>query len=515
MKPNYSYLYNNLSPERKKYTNIYRSLSPVVIKTYGVNNFVYERKYKTKTNNDIYDSEYDYIERDIKNSKGVKGQITYTELSTQENMSLFSSQRHKPIKRNINNYINNYSNINNEGDYYIYSGNENSFLKERNDNKTKTYIGDNNSYRYKIFNKEEIGQLFYPNEKISNNENYRNYKQKKKKTELISQSFSTSIIPEKKIEKICKKNNIFEIKYNKNKKRYPNKEIEIKKQNHSYTNIKRESSFSKSRINLQDFNIDKLNEIGDNYALNLLSKNNNTKIKNNINKTNLNNENIFPKKENEFIKNLIIIKEKRNSSNKKEDSLLQSNNDINSQQKKIYVIDNKNKIKTPNIHDIINLNIKSNGRKNKIKIINIDKKNIGDLKEQFPPKVIKIKLKDKILRNKWDYYINNSDNRGRKIIYYNNIKKINNINERNINNHYSPNKIQKSRKTPDKKKVSKSPNRINDNKYNNNQMINLNCKYKNLNLNYINHCYLESININKTSKASKTKHSFNNIFLPP
>ena len=53
MNPNYSYLYNNLSPEIKKYTNIYRSLSPIVIKTFGGNNFVYERKYKPNNNNEI------------------------------------------------------------------------------------------------------------------------------------------------------------------------------------------------------------------------------------------------------------------------------------------------------------------------------------------------------------------------------------------------------------------------------------------------------------------------------
>ena len=61
---NYTYLYNNLSPETKKYTNMYRALSPIVIKTFGGNNFIYERKYKSNSNNDIMDSEYDYIEKE-------------------------------------------------------------------------------------------------------------------------------------------------------------------------------------------------------------------------------------------------------------------------------------------------------------------------------------------------------------------------------------------------------------------------------------------------------------------
>ena len=99
MNPNYSYLYNNLSPEIKKYTNIYRSLSPIVIKTFGGNNFVYERKYKPNNNNEILDPEYDYIEKELNKTKGIKPHTAYTELSTQENMSLFSSQMQKPIKR--------------------------------------------------------------------------------------------------------------------------------------------------------------------------------------------------------------------------------------------------------------------------------------------------------------------------------------------------------------------------------------------------------------------------------
>ena len=154
MNANYSYLYNNLSPKLKKYTNVYRSLSPIVIKSFGGNNFVYERKYKSNKNNDIQDSEYDYIENELKNSKGIKAHTAYTELSTQENMSLFGSQMQMQNKR----YYKNYTNINPEGEYYIHSGNDNSFLRERNDNKTRTYIIDNKDY-YKS-NSQNIRKIF-------------------------------------------------------------------------------------------------------------------------------------------------------------------------------------------------------------------------------------------------------------------------------------------------------------------------------------------------------------------
>ena len=96
--PNYYSLYNNLSPKQKKFSNIYIPISPVVIKTFGGNNYVYERKNNYNINNEQNDV-YDYIENDLKKSKLNKAQTTYTELSTQENMSIFSSQIQKTNKR--------------------------------------------------------------------------------------------------------------------------------------------------------------------------------------------------------------------------------------------------------------------------------------------------------------------------------------------------------------------------------------------------------------------------------
>ena len=517
MNPNYTYLYNNLRPEIKKQTNIYRSLSPVVIKTFGGNNFVYERQYKTKTNNDINDPEYDYIENELKKLSGIKPHTAYTELSTQENMSLFSSQMQKPTKR----YYKNRTNINPEGEYCLHSGNDNFLLKERNDNKTRTYINDNPDYRYKILRKEEINEIFYPNETPQNNSNYKNYKQKKNQPELISQSFSTSIIPEKKLinNNDNKRNNIFEIKYIKTKKSFPNKEIELNIPNHGYSNTKRDSSFSKSKISLDEFNIDKLKEIGDNYAMRLSTSRNNI-LQNNSGKDNLNINNKFLEKENGIIKKMIIFEEKRKSSNKKTNLLLKSNDEFKSKNKNkiIYDIENKNKIKTPNKIDKINLNIKYNEKNKRIKIINIDKKNRENLKIDIPPNNIIIKLKHKMIGKHYEHEHNISENKAKRILYYRNINNINKINNSNYkiekdkiyNN--SPNKVKTIHKSPNIKlyNIKKSKN----NNYNSNKIINIKGKSKLIDLNIINHSYLESINVNKNKKASKIKHSFNDIFLP-
>ena len=521
MNPNYSYLYNNLSPENKKYTNTYRALSPVVIKTFGGNNFIYERKYKPNFNynNEIFDSEYDYIENELKKTKGIKAHTAYTELSTQENMSLFSSQMQNPIKRNYKNY----TNISNDRGYSIYPGYDKCFLNERNDNKTRTYIGDNTDYRYKILKKEEISEIFYPNEKtIKKTINYQNYKKQKNKPELISQSFSTSIIPEKKsINNHNNKNNIFEIKYIKSKKSFPNKEINLRISNND--NIKRELSFSKSKNQLADFNIDKLKEIGDKLDMKYLNKtsfhkNNNIKSLNNTNeKSNLSIDN----KENKLVKNMIIIEEKRKNSKNKNNLLMKSSDDIKNELKKHHFIENKNKIKTPNKTDKIDIYLKDKDKEknNKIKIINIEKKNMNNFKVDLPPNTIKIKLKHKIMGKQFNNNIYNSDNKGRRVFNYN-INSINKINnsfnrvEKNFNYKNSPIKERIKIKTPDKK-IVKSPIKTNiDNIYNNTQKINYNEKFKKIDLNNINHCYLESINIKKNVKTTKTKHSFNDIFLP-
>jgi len=329
-----------------------------------------------------------------------------------------------PIKRNYKNY----TNINNEGGYYIYPGYDKCFLNEKNDNKTRTYIGDNKDYRYKILKKEEISEIFYPNEKtIKNNYNYQNYKKMQNKPELISQSFSTSIIPEKKIRSNNNQNNIFEIKYIKSKKSFPKKEINLRITNNS--NIKRELSFSKSKNQLEDFNIDKLKEIGDKLDINYLNKasvlKNNLKIQNSNDKNNnLNNEN----KEDKIVKNIIVIKDKRKNSKNTINLLMKSSDDIKNKLKKNHSIEKKKVIKTPNKTDKIALNSKDKEKNNIIKIINIEKKNMNNLMTDLHPDSIKIKLKHKIMGKQFNNNnIYNSDNKGRRFLNYN-INSINKIN---------------------------------------------------------------------------------------
>ena len=498
MNTNYTYLYSNLSPEVKKNTKIYRSLSPVVIKTFGGNNFVYERKYQPQINNEIYDSEYDYIENELKKSKGIKAHTAYTELSTQENMSLFGSQMQKPTKR----YYQNRTNINTGYVNYFPSGNDNSLLKERNNNKTRTYISDKGKYRYKILKKDEMDEIIFPNEKLRNS-NYENFKNNNKKIELISQSFSTSIIPEKKIINNNKRNKIFETKYIKDKKSFPYNEKELKILNNNLNSIKRDSSFSRLKFNLDEFNIDKLKEIGDNYAIRLSQ-----------------NQNMLHQNNNEIIKKMIIIKEKRRLPNKKTNLLLKSMDNIKNKIKKKSNNENKYRAKTPNRIIKKKLQFKHNEKKEKIKIINIDKKNSDYLKREVSPNIIKIKLKHKIMGKQYNYYPNISENNERRILYYNKIYNINKINN-NINKiekkiNYKNSKIKRKilQKTPDKN-IFNELNKNNRNKYNKSKKIIISGKNKKIDLNNMNHSYLESININKKERTIKTKHSFNNIFLPP
>jgi len=201
---------------------------------------------------------------------------------------------------------------------------------------------------------------------------------------------------------------------------------------------------------------------------------------------------------------------------------LKSNDEFKSKNKnkKLYDIDIKNKIKTPNKIDKINLNIKYNEKNKKIKIINIDKKNRENLKVDIPPNNIKIKLKHKIMGKQYDYEPNISGNKVKRILYYKNINNIYKINNNNNNYKFekdkiynnSPKKIKIIQKTLEKKLYS--PKKTTNNNYNSNKIINIKGISKKIDLNIINHSYLESINVNKNKKSSKITHSFNDIFLP-
>ena len=505
--PNYYSLYNNLSPKQKKFSNIYIPISPVVIKTFGGNNYVYERKNNYNINNEQNEL-YDYIENDLKKSKLNKAQTTYTELSTQENMSIFSSQIQKTNKRCYKNY----TNINNDENYFISPCKDNYFLLEKNDKKTKTYVGNNNNYRYNILKKEGISDLFIPKDKYYISPNIKN---SKNHIELKSQRFCTSFISEKNSKDNQK--NIFEIKYIKSKKIFPSKEIDL---NISYNSNKRESSFSKSKNQLNDFNIDKLKEIGDSFAMKYLSRTKKIELKN-FDKKNFNNS--VNLKENKFLKNMMIkMEENRRKSKNRINMINNKFNYLKNNNIKNDVIDNKHEIKSKTPDKINNIYItKKYNKANKIKIIRMDKKNLNNIKMELPPNAMKIKLKHKIMGKQMNYNLNNNGDKGKKYNYYSKINNINNYNqniyktENKINYNNSPYKENLIQKIFDKKKVN-SPQKNKDNKYNHNKKINITGRFKKVNLNIINHCYLESIDFKQEqlNKTNKTKHSFNNIFVP-
>jgi hypothetical protein len=213
---------------------------------------------------------------------------------------------------------------------------------------------------------------------------------------------------------------------------------------------------------------------------------------------------------------MIIIeeKEKRRTSKNKPNLLMKSTDLTKNEKRKNSFNENKNKIKTPNKTDKIDLNFKFKEKIPKMKIINIDKKNMINLKSNSPPNTIKIKLKHKIMGKEFISNNSNSDDKSRRFNNYNYINRINNITGKNIN-YKNPFFQERIKRTPDKIYL-KTPDKIKEfkNIYNNGKKPNLNQKFKRIDLNNINHCYLESINIKKNVKTTKTKHSFNDIFLP-
>ena len=150
---NYSILSTNLTNNSNKYKQIYRMSSPVLIQSYGKNNFVVELKYKTKKkDNDKINDEYDFIEKELKKvKKNNKAYTTYTEISSEESL-FFVAQIQKPnlrFNKDFKNYINYSPNkVDN-------SNNDNNENNDNNDN------NDNNHYSENIYKND-----FYQDKKI-------------------------------------------------------------------------------------------------------------------------------------------------------------------------------------------------------------------------------------------------------------------------------------------------------------------------------------------------------------
>jgi len=141
---------------------------------------------------------------------------------------------------------------------------------------------------------------------------------------------------------------------------------------------KRKPSFSTSKNQLNEFNIDKLIEIGDNFALKCLNKiYKQNKLKNGINK----NDDISDKKDkhNNLINKMMCIEEKRKKSLNKLNTIIASNrNNITSRiihNININDLDNNrengNKTRVKDVNDMHNYNYEPNNKNKVIQINNL------------------------------------------------------------------------------------------------------------------------------------------------
>ena len=244
----YSILSTNLTNGTNKVTKISRMSSPVFIQSFGKNNFVVELKYKTNNKNNNND-DYEFIEKELKKTKKNKAYTTYTEISNEESL-FFGAQ--KPNQR-----------------YYKDSTNFTNYCP---DNLTTTnndnYMYDQN-YNYQINDNEDIDSLSHPNDRIYIPKKNSN-KMNKSINDLKYQRFYASFI--------SKNPNSNQ---NSRKKRIIHKTENNNNYIKSNEKKERERGISKTKNQLQDFNIDKLKEIGDNFALRYMNR------KNQLTKSNL------------------------------------------------------------------------------------------------------------------------------------------------------------------------------------------------------------------------------------
>ena len=116
MDENYNYnnfdncliLYDNSESHRKKYKKL-RITSPVLIQSYGKNNFAVELINDIKQNfNERNYNGNDYLRSGIKRVRKYKTSTNFVEISPDKYSIFHNSQKSKPISK----YYNNYTNIN-------------------------------------------------------------------------------------------------------------------------------------------------------------------------------------------------------------------------------------------------------------------------------------------------------------------------------------------------------------------------------------------------------------------
>ena len=497
-------LSTNLTNRSKEFNRIYRMSSPVLIQSYGSNNFVVELKHKNSNNlKNNYNDDYDYIEKELKNTKKTKAYTTYTEISNEE--SLFFCAQNSPKNQK---YYRDYTNYNNYYPENIYNTNNDNYFLNKNNN-------------YHLNKKEDIDTLIYPqSDKI--------YFPKKNSNDI---GHNRSVL---KYQRFCASFISKNPNSNKNSPQrasFRNKRNLVK--NKLSQDIKKSGSI-KSRNQLEDFNIDKLKEIGDNFALRYFNRVNPQKkinFKNRQNTNIINIETITDKKEKHdgLINKMIFIEEKRKESknkmkliNRTEDKLRNNKNRIDNLENKI-ILKNLN---PNNNYELKKSNLNNNNLGNKTKIIKMNKKEIIQLNNSpLPvPTTKKIYLNNFIRKKKYNIQMNNNSNENLEGFIYNikdnNLEGRNNFkilpNQIKINN-YMTNRTYISQKNEklDKKFNKNNSKRVNKILNVNNEVIkDIGKGNESIKTNNTNHNYLESFNIKSNKKVKRTQHSFNNIFLP-
>lgn len=470
---NYSILSTNLTSSSKKFKNIYRMSSPVLIQSYGKNNFVVELKYNKKNKNS---DEYDFIESELKKNKknNNKAYTTYTEISNEESL-FFGAQNPQPNKISLKGYIN-YDKFYPDKKYDL-----NNFHHPVDQN--------NNYYLYK---KEEIQPLSYPREKIFvSRKNFIN-KTNKNPSELKYERFHASFI--------SKSPNSTT---NFNKKRIIRKKENRINSCNKTLGSKNERSISKSKNQLKDYNIDKLKEIGDDFAMRCINKINPKKINFFTNINNIATISDKKPKHDGLINKMIMIEQKRKESknkvnlfNKTEVKIKINKKDRNqlSEKKRNYEIRTLNEdVNSPHQGKLIKIT------KNDEKIIKIP---INNSK--------KIKISNSIRRKK--YFFKKDNNSQELENGMNNFFKYDY--KSNCINGYNKNKIYQQINNRMNIDFKNEKNDKRNNNYVNNKIIINKIKANDVNLRNknINHNYIESINVNK--KFKKNQHSYNNVIFP-
>ena len=489
---NCSTVNHNLDNNIKKFRRI-RITSPVIIQSFGNNNFAVESlNEKQKKNNEHFDKEFE----DLKVKKLYKTNTNLTGISPDRNSTFYHTKRGKPLVKYKNlTHINDNNNDN-------YTSNNISFItedKNSSKNKNKTYIDDKLSNR-QIFQKEEVDDICYPpGPSILSH--------RKNKTELNYHRFCSSFIPKngKLKKKIAKKYKI-------------NTKSKL-------ANVQKTPSSSKSKFQLEEFNIDKLKEIGDHLALKCINSLNNrnkmNKKNTNINVSNRNNINAMntsvekeKQKDNEFINNMMMIDQKRKNSKNKLVLINRIKNSLKKKDLSKFKLEgeSKNRIKT------INENYILNSPQNKLmKVYNKSKELVNNNTQRY---IKRLKINGKYVRYKF------------KLKPLNSFKDNDKSSNFNMSNNTCKNNIRKninyqSYYQLNDKDISDISNKENHKTFYNDKInfdINVNDKMRNL---YTNNEECDSIrrkcsnfsnlgrfNLKSSKKKNEAKYSFNNLFLP-